>query len=114
MRAAQLGAVTLTAKTTLNDSEIAAVSFDASDAATPSARNYDDDFLPLTPSPVPNGSESDEIGSLRFSGAGGKFGRRHLQQEDDLGSMTVSSTASRSATKSTRGQALRCNTRARA
>jgi hypothetical protein len=81
-----IGEVTLTAKTTLNDSEISAVSFDMSDASDQSLRNYDDSLLTTETFTVPQLSFSDEIGSLRFSGAGGKFVDLTYNQEDDLGS----------------------------
>ena len=37
---------------------------------------------------MPQSSYTDEIGSLRFSGAGGKFVDVTYNQEDDLGSTT--------------------------
>ena len=79
------GAVTVTAKTTLNDSEISAVSFDASDSTDTSSRNYDDNFLTTDTFAVPNNSNSDEVGSLRFSGTGGKFVDVTYNEEDNLG-----------------------------
>ena len=78
------GVVSLTAKTTLTGGEISAVSFDASDSITQSLRSYDDDFVPADTFGVPMNSDSDEIGSLRFSGPTGQFVDVTYNQEDDL------------------------------
>jgi hypothetical protein len=77
------GAVTVTARTTTADSEIAAFSHDASDAID--AEDYSDSFNPGDSFILPHNSPSDEVGQGRFSGGNGKFVDFTYSEEDDLG-----------------------------
>jgi hypothetical protein len=77
------GAVTVRARTTTADSEIAASSRDASDAVEADA--YSDAFNPGDIFILPKNSSSDEIGQGRFSGGNGKFVDFTYSEEDNLG-----------------------------
>jgi hypothetical protein len=80
------GDVTATAHTTTSDSEVSAISEDASSGTVgQSARSIDDTFDAGDSFALPSSSNTDEIGQLRFSGANGKFVDVTYNEEDSVG-----------------------------
>jgi hypothetical protein len=78
------GEIEAIARTTTGDSEISAISFDASSGTGESAQEYSDEFNPGDDFELPMSSPSDEIGQLRFSGGNQKFVDLTYNQEDDI------------------------------
>jgi hypothetical protein len=77
------GQVTLTAHTTVSDSEISAFTHDASSAGD--AQAFSDTFNAGDSFLVPMQTHSDEIGQLRFTGANGHFVDLTYNEEDSSG-----------------------------
>jgi hypothetical protein len=77
------GSVTVRARTTTANSEIAATSRDASDNVDTDA--YSDVFNPGDVFVLPKNSPSDEIGQGRFNGGNGKFVDFTYSEEDVVG-----------------------------
>ncbi len=80
------GAVTLTATTTSDGSELSAYSHDASnsDNTTNELGFFDDDFQHTESHVLPQTSHSYEVGQARFSGANGKFVDLTYNEDDSL------------------------------
>ena len=76
------GAVTATARTTVGDGEISAISFDANGATADST--FDDAFGPGDSFELPQSSHSDEVGQGRYTGGNLQFVDFTYNEEDSV------------------------------